>query len=136
MDAIRDEATRQVLAERLRMTTAEVAAQGELSELQNALTEAREDNERVEFRVSELMTAGREVTDSRDSWISEFRSARTQHQTDLLQQSELQRQQAQNLGVSTEEVSTLKERLARMNVELTRAHEVDSARGRRLACEE
>eukprot|EP00971_Amphidinium_carterae_P167265 3314478-Amphidinium_carterae.1 len=60
MDAIRDEATRQVLAERLRMTSAEVAAQGELSELHNALAEAREDNERVEFRVSELMTAGRE----------------------------------------------------------------------------
>eukprot|EP00971_Amphidinium_carterae_P177350 3517269-Amphidinium_carterae.1 len=40
VDAIRDEATRQVLAERLRMSSAEVAAQGELSELHNALTEA------------------------------------------------------------------------------------------------
>eukprot|EP00971_Amphidinium_carterae_P024257 478740-Amphidinium_carterae.1 len=60
------------------------------------------------------MTAGREVTDSRDNLLEEIRSARARQHTQV---SELQRQQANA-------------------VKLTRAREVDSVQRRRLASEE
>eukprot|EP00971_Amphidinium_carterae_P180551 3580896-Amphidinium_carterae.1 len=69
MDAIRDEAAQQLLSERLRFTSTEVAAQGELGDMNTALAEARNSNNGLELRISELMVAGREVTDSRDSLL-------------------------------------------------------------------
>eukprot|EP00971_Amphidinium_carterae_P222465 4415449-Amphidinium_carterae.1 len=69
MDAIRDEAAQQVLSERLRFTSTEVAVQGELGDMNTALAEARNSNNSMELRISELMVAGREVTDSRDSLL-------------------------------------------------------------------
>eukprot|EP00971_Amphidinium_carterae_P058167 1150618-Amphidinium_carterae.1 len=69
MDAIRDEAAQQLLSERLRLASTEVAVQGELSDMNTALAEARSSNDSMELRISELMVAGREVTDSRDSLL-------------------------------------------------------------------
>eukprot|EP00971_Amphidinium_carterae_P251554 4993716-Amphidinium_carterae.1 len=87
----------------------------------------------METRVSELMAAGRDVTDSRDRLWEEIRSARNNQQAE---QSELQARHARALGISSEEVSSLRERLSCVNAELARAQEVDSARRRQLASEE
>eukprot|EP00971_Amphidinium_carterae_P015176 299943-Amphidinium_carterae.1 len=63
MDAIRDEAAQQLLSERLRFTSTEVAAQGELGDMNTALAEARNSNNGMELRISEPMVAGREVAE-------------------------------------------------------------------------
>eukprot|EP00971_Amphidinium_carterae_P172789 3425282-Amphidinium_carterae.1 len=100
VDAIMDEAARELLAERLRTSSFEVAAQGELNDLQAAAASARSANERMETRVSELMAAGRDVTDSRDRLWDEVRSARNNRQAE---QSELQAQHVRAWGISSEE---------------------------------
>eukprot|EP00971_Amphidinium_carterae_P002460 48704-Amphidinium_carterae.1 len=135
MDAIRDEAAQQLLSERLRFASTEVAAQGELGDMNTALAEARNTNNGMELRISELMVAGREVTDSRDSLLGEFRSARNNLQSESAQMSELQRQ-VRALGQSSEDVRILREELSSMSSELARAQEINSGRNRQLASEE
>eukprot|EP00971_Amphidinium_carterae_P293887 5834566-Amphidinium_carterae.1 len=81
------------------------------------------------------MVAGREVTDSRDSLLGEFRLARNDLQSESAQVSELQRQ-VRVLGQSSDEVRILREELSSMSSELARAQEVNSGRNRQLASEE
>eukprot|EP00971_Amphidinium_carterae_P127591 2527960-Amphidinium_carterae.3 len=89
VDAIRDEAARELLSERLRTASVEVVAQ-----------------------------------------------ARARQQTEDTQRSEVQAQCERLLEVSSEEVSSLRERLLRVGTELTRAQEIDSVHCRQLPSEE
>eukprot|EP00971_Amphidinium_carterae_P267746 5311564-Amphidinium_carterae.1 len=74
----------------------------------------------------------RDVTDHRDRLLEEFRSERARQQSE----TELRTEQARALGVSSEEVSSLKRMLSRMNTEVARAHQAESVKSSQLACEE
>eukprot|EP00971_Amphidinium_carterae_P077348 1527717-Amphidinium_carterae.2 len=78
MDAIRDEAARELLAERLRMSNVEVAAQGELS-----MPHTQQESETMGSKIAELMKARRDVTDHRDSLLEERQQSETIRQTEL-----------------------------------------------------
>eukprot|EP00971_Amphidinium_carterae_P138132 2737252-Amphidinium_carterae.2 len=59
----------------------------------------------VDLHVSELMEAGHEVAESRETLLAEFRSAQIKQQVEFQQWSELRAQQTHALNNSSEELS-------------------------------
>eukprot|EP00971_Amphidinium_carterae_P042904 843226-Amphidinium_carterae.1 len=71
MQNIKENVNRDVLAERVRLVSSEVEAQQQCQQLQNELAKQCTEEVERQRRIEALMQAGREITDFRDSMVTD-----------------------------------------------------------------